>query len=309
MTGMIEYRENKNQLSSVQPDSPTYVIIPADRGQVNAAIWQLMEDGVPVSKANFPTKAPKTLLEIDGDTYAEYKTPDVIKLLDYYGETSTAGFLPVLFSDPSRDSLAEEQSTSLIPMVHNNVKMALELGENISNPSLKQFLETEGLGQTGRAFARRNPAQAAHMIIDHYDDVININSQGDGTPTRFEYAGGGKRVKAIHFEGGNITRVRILINDQEKWDFRTVEHLNSLLNKRLRVPQADTWHIDFEALSRTVNGAFSPVIRETRVSGGKTQVVAVHPQRMDIELYTSDQTNVRMLAEKYDTPPVIAASA
>ena len=246
MAGQINFRENKNGFNSINPNSPATTHLPSDRGRINTAYHYVTDGGVPVNRANMIANFPENDLIINGNVFATYETTDILMLDDYRGGTFRDGYLPIRFSDPSRDNLVEEMVTALIPAAHNKPQLRQYIGGALT-PMIVQLLDTEGLGDVGRAVLAKSPEGAANMILDPYKEIITIN--GDpSTATRLEYIGGGQRIRALHFEGANITRLRITVNEQEKWDFKRLSDLNMLLENRGFVPQADTWHVDFEAI-------------------------------------------------------------
>ncbi|WP_417456167.1 hypothetical protein [Kordiimonas sp.] len=288
MPGLKEYRENKNAFSGVNAGSPATIDLPSDRGMIMSATWEYAEDGTPANEATLIAGAPKSELIIDGQVFSEYRTADVLKLNKFYGFGFKPGLLSHHFAQPWRRGVGESEATALVASAHREPSMRLYIEEGRVNPTLRQHIKSEGLGARGRGIVAAQPARSANRVIKHWIDIIQAKSSGS-TPTRYRYEGGGQRIRGFHFEGSNITAIRMEVDEQERWWYKSLDHLNIDLENNGFFPQPDTWHVVFEAMGGTVESAFDPNY------GGMSNEI-------DFEIYTSDTESVRMVVERYDTP-------
>lgn len=290
---MKEYRENKNTISGVNPGSPSTVDFPTDRGAIMASVFEYQEGLTPAlaNEATLLAAIPKMELIIDGQVFSEYYTADIIKLNKFYNDPFKDGMLKLPFAQYWRRSVAEAEATAFIAAAHRDPKIRAYIEAGRTNPQLSHWLQTEGLGQRGRQITQSTPGRAAQRLIKHWSETIDITNSGS-EPTRHRYEGGGQRLRGFHFEGANITALRIEVDEQERWFFKSNDHLNQEYENNGLVPQANTWSIVFEGMGGGVDAAFDPNF------GGRPNVI-------DFEIYTSDTTNVRLLVERYDVPPVL----
>lgn len=293
MPGLNEYRQNKNTISGVNPGSPSTIDLPVDRGMVKSSTFVYAEGATPTpaNEATLIAAIEKLELLIDGQVFSEYDTADILKLNKFYGYGFVNGMLTQHFAQYWRRSISEAESTALVPGAHRDPKLRAYIAAGRVNPTLDHFLQTEGIGQQGRTLVANRPASTANRIVKHWSEVIDITSSGS-TPTRHRYDGGGQRVRGFHFEGANITAIRLEVDEQERWYYPTIDHLNLEYQNNGFVPQADTWSIVFEGMGGNVESAFDPKYGN-------------QPNVMDFEIYTSSEANVRLLVERYDTPPTL----
>ncbi len=289
--GLQDERLNKATIS-VSAGSPTTVDLPADRGYIHQAIALLKLNGVAPSKTALIAAMPKHELIIDGQVYSEYYTSNVLMLEAFYGEEFIDGQLPSSFAQESRDNIADRQKTSFLAQAYRNPKMRYYIHKDADTPTLEQLLVTEGIFDAGRSAVDAQPARGVNSIIKHYTDIIDIVSSG-ATPTRYRYEGGGDRIRGFHFKGANITAIKILWDEQERWFFLDAEQLNARLRSKGGVPQANWWHVAWETLGGSINAALNPT------HGNQRHVI-------DIEIFTSDEENVDLLVEQYNKPPARA---
>lgn len=292
MPRLNDLRENKESFSGINAGAPSTIDLPLDRGILHEAVYEYAEGGTLASEAVMLAALDRVELLIDGQTYSEYSVANIFMLDKFYGETVTAGFLPLRFAQYSRKSVEEAERTSFVPAAHNKPSMRLYINGGRVAPTLKQWLTTEGLGDTGRALVDQSPISAAQQTIKHYTDIIDINGSGN-VPTKERYVHGGDRIRGFHLTGSNITKVVINWNEQERWVFESLAHLNRKLISNGYVPQADTWHIVFEALAGgSAEAALDPLF------GGVSN-------KIDLEIYTSDTNDVDLLVERYSIPRVL----
>lgn len=290
MSRLNDYRENKNAFNGINAGAPSTIAIPGDRGVVHEASFFYSESGTAASEAVMLDALDRVELLIDGQTYSEYKVPNLIMLDKFYRETFKAGFLPLRFAQYSRNSIEDAEKTSFVPAAHNNPQLRVYINAGRVAPTMENWLQTEGVGDFGREVAKVSPFSAAQNIIKHYTNVIEISSSGN-TPTRWRYEHGNERVRGFHLKGANITKVVIKVNEQDRWEFNSIDHLNRMLDQY--DPQANYWHIVFEAIGGgSLEAAFNPVF------GGQNH-------KIDFEIYTSDETNVEILAERYAIPKTL----
>ena len=291
MPGLTRDNENKNAFSNITAGSPASIDLPGNRGLIHR-IRHIYEEGAVVAKADEPTMiaaCEALLLQIDGSDYSEFKPADLIMLNKFYGFPFEAGYLDLYFHQPWRANVAEQESTSFVPSAHRNPRTSFLIADGRVNPGLRQKLLTTGLGDTGRKFVAQQPAQSVNMTIKHWLDQINLISTG-ATPTRYRYEGGGERIRGLHFQGSQITAIRMLVNEQEYAYWKDVRELNVDLENNGFSPQANVWHVAFEALGNSVNAAYNPNFN------GQKDVI-------DFEIFASDDTNnVNVIAEQYNRP-------
>jgi len=288
MPNLYDERTNKEPFNGVNAGSPSTIRIPADRGMVHQANAYYTENGSAATKAVMLAAIPEFELLINGDTFSKYKTEDVLMLDEFYGETFVAGELPMRFAQEARRTIQEVEATSFIPSAHTDPQMRYHIASGRVLPTLEQTLVTEGVGPANRQAIAAQPARGANQIIKHYRKTVDILTSGDGNPNDYRYEGGGRLLRGLHFKGSNITSIKVFVNEQERWHFRDLAHLNARLASKGMVPQADVWHIAFEALSGGIGGSFDPNL------GGKNT--------LDFEITTSDTTDVELLAEIYNRP-------
>ena len=229
------------------------------------------------------------ILQIDGQDYSPFKAADLIMLNKFYGFPFEAGFLDLYLHQPFRATVAEQESTSFVPSAHRNPRTSFMIADGRVDPTLRQKLLTTGIGTAGRQLAATQPARARNMTIKHWPDQINLISTG-ATPTKYRYEGGGERLRGIHFEGSQITAIRMLVNEQEYAYWEDIRELNVDLENNGFYPQPDVWHVAFEALGNSVNSAYNPNYN------GQRDII-------DFEIFASDDTNnVTVIAEQYNRP-------
>jgi hypothetical protein len=59
-------------------------------------------------------------------------------------------------------------------------------------------------------------------------------------------------MRTFHFEGANITPMRLEMDEQERWFYPTLGHLNIKYQNNGFNPQPDTWSIVFEGMGDKV---------------------------------------------------------
>lgn len=292
MAGAVKIRENKLGFNSQTAGSPSRIRLPQNRGILKQIKYRVTDDGTAASQADLEAHYPQVTFEVNGDDFSIYKTMHLLMLQAYNGDDFEAGVIPLSFSNHTLDNVYEQDATALTAAAYNNPTLVLDVAGTATAPVFTQEIVSEGLGNAGRDLVKRSPAQASGLVAKHYREILDILSSGN-QGTTIEYLGGGQRVKALHIKGSNITRIRILVNEQEWYDFKSRADLVARLKEHGYTAQTDWWHIDFVALANTINGAFDPMYGGTK-------------QRLDFEIFTSDTNDVELLAETFDRPDTLA---
>lgn len=295
MPGGLYFESYNKTTYSVAKGAPTTIDLPLDRGLIHELHTVMTEGAVSadVAIAEMPEFCPRQELLIDGEVFGEYHTSDLIMINQFYGETLADGLLPMLFAQKSRSTVKERESTSFLPSAYRKPAIRFYIGEEIGgnpivSPNLEQMVVSEGITQAGRNTIAAKPQAGVSRIMKFYRDTVDIKTTGE-TYNRYRYEGGGERIRAFHFKGGNITAIRILMNEQERWFFPNLAYLNNRLTNKGTVPQTDYWHISHEALSGSVNGMLNPKFN------GVEDVI-------DFQIYTDTTADVSLLVEQYNKP-------
>jgi len=295
MPGGLYFESYNKTTYSVAKGAPTTIDLPLDRGLIHELHTVMTEGAVSayVAVVDMPEFCPRQELLIDGEVFGEYHTPDLIMINQFYGETLVDGILPMLFAQNSRSTVKERESTSFLASSYRKPALRFYIGETIGvnpivSPNLEQMVVAEGITQAGRNAIAATPQVGVSRIMKFYRDTIDIKTTGE-TYNRYRYEGGGERIRAFHFKGSNITAIRILLNEQERWFFPDKTYLNARLGSKGAVPQADWWHIAFETLGGSVNGMLNPKFN------GVEDVI-------DFQIYTNAVADVSLLVEQYNKP-------
>lgn len=292
----IDVRLNKEAFNSVIPGSPASINIPQDRGMVHEAVYEYKSAGVRANRAKMIADLESVEMLVGGREYARYLVEHILMLDDFYGETFEDGFLPLRFAQNSRRTIQDAEVTSFVAAAHPNPKLRLNIKGTAVTPTLEMELATEGIGEDGRILTDISPKTASQRVIKHVRQTIDITSSGN-TPTQFRFHDSPDLIRGFHFKGSNITEIVIEWNEQERWTFPTIEHLNRRLKSNGFVPQADHWHVVFEALNGgSVEAALDPYWGNKR-------------NKIDFYIYTSDTTAVELLAETYAIPDLLPEKA
>jgi len=295
MPGGLYFESYNKTTYSVAKGAPTTIDVPLDRGLIHELHTMMTEGAVSadVAVADMPEFCPRQELIIDGEVYSEFHTEDLIVVNQFYGETLVDGILPMFFAQNSRSTVGERESTSFWADAYRKPAIRFYIGETIGvdpivAPNLEQMVVSEGVTQVGRNEVITNPAAGVSRIMKFYRDTVDIKTTGE-TYNRYRYEGGGERIRAFHFKGSNITAIRILLNEQERWFFPNREYLNARLEAKGAVPQNDWWHVAFETLGGSVNGMLNP-----RFAGVEDVI--------DFQIYTDTDADVSLLVEQYNKP-------
>ncbi len=299
MPGGLYFESYNKTTYSVAKGAPTTIELPLDRGLIHELHTEMTEGAVSaaVPIAKMPKFCPRQELLIDGEVFSEYHTEDLIMINQHYGHTLEDGWLPMLFAQNNRSTVKERESTSLLASAYRKPAIRFYIGEEMGanpgddpvvSPNLEQMVVSEGITQAGRNAIAATPQVGVSRIMKFYRDTVDIKTTGE-TYNRYRYEGGGERIRAFHFKGSNITKIRVLLNEQEKWFIPSRAYLNNRLTNKGAIPQTDYWHISHEVLSGSVNGMLNPKFN------GVEDVI-------DFQIYTDSTDDVSLLVEQYNKP-------
>jgi len=293
--GTRPYVENHNTISGVTPGSPSTIDVPVLPGIVHAHDWEYAESGTPATRAVMEAGLEKIEILLNNGSWSEYLVTDILKMNDFYGHTFVDGFLTQFFTDDTRESAYDAEKTAFVPGGHRNPKFRVYVKGSATLPTLKSRLLVEGLTDAGRATLATNPAKSVRPLIKHDVDTLTLTNSG-GTPTKITYPLTSD-VRSLNFEGADITAIVINVNGVEKYTFTSLARLNEMLkqSRAVAVPQADTWHINFELLGGSIDGIYRPGYAPNGQSFNALDEV-------QFEIYSSSTNSVRLLMEVYDTP-------
>lgn len=297
MPGLNEIRDNRRTISGFSPNNYARQGFQEDRGLHEDVTFICKLGAALVTEAQLKASFPHVILNINGDDYSKYQTENLLMIDAFEGNTFEAGYLTLPFSNYMLTNKFDQQSTAFMPTSFDDPELQMFIAAGAVDPTFRTVASTEGLGVNGRQAVLERPDEMTNMVIRHYTKTIDILTSGTDKPNDYEYAGGGKRIKAFHFKGANITRIRMLVGEQEQSDFRSLTELNRRLSRRGYVPQADYWHLDFVALADTIHAAF-----DMNYDGVEQEI------SFEITTTDGDTANVELLTELYDVPNGLKAA-
>jgi len=287
------YIENRNTISGVNSGSPSTIDCPVVPGIVHALEWEYSEGDVPAPATRLVMEAAIEKLEVQiaSGIYSDFLVSDLLKMNDFYGHTFVDGFLSQFFTQDFRQNAFDAERTAFVPGAHRAPKFRVYINPGRSNPSLKQRLLVEGVTDAGRTTIASAPDSAVRPLIRHEVETITLTDTGN-VATVWKYEGRTEGIRSLNFEGANITGIVIKVNGVEKYAYHSLARLNEMLkqSRAVAVPQADTWHINFELLGGSIEGVYRP------------QYGGFAPDDIEIEIFASSTANVRLLSELYDKP-------
>ncbi|MBL4791258.1 MAG: hypothetical protein JKY60_20175 [Kordiimonadaceae bacterium] len=284
------YIENRNTIS-VGDGSPTTIDVPVMPGIIHGNDWEYAEGGTLASRAVMEAAIEKVEIQVASNVFSTFLVPDLLKMNDFYGHNFVDGFLSQMFSQDYRQNAFDAERTAFVPGAHRAPKFRIFINAGRVSPSLKNHLIVEGVSDAGRNKIASMPDDTVRPLIRHEVETITLTDTGN-VATIFKYEGRTEGIRSLNFEGANITGIVIKVNGVEKYAYKSLARLNELLMQSRAVanPQSDTWHINFELLGGSLDGVYRP------------QYGGFSPDDIEIEIYASDTTNVRLLSELYDKP-------
>ncbi len=305
--GKRDFIENNNTPSGLTMGSPTTINCPQNVGIVHEHEYELFvdpgggADPAHATRAQIEAACSKLELLLNSGTHSEYHVTDILKMNDFYGHTFVDGFFTQFFTQDWRENSFDAERNAFVPGAVRAPKFRLHTKPGGALIDLKHRLVTEGIGQQGRAVVATNPSAAVRPLIRHEVETITLTDTGD-VATRYNYDAATQFIRSLNFEGDNITGIVIKINGVEEFNFRSLTRLNERLkqSRAVAVPQANTWHINFELLAGSMNGIYQP---EFPIIDAGGKVIGTHARdEIEVRIFASNTNNVRLLAELYDTP-------
>jgi len=288
--GYKKYKLNKNSMP-VAADSPAMIDLPLKDGQLDFVRWDVKVNGAKPNKADTIVLFPTCELFALGESWCKFDVEDIIEMNEFYGDAFKDGFIEQFFAQSFRTLITEREATSMNPQLLGEPYMSLYVAAGATNPSVKQYYQAEGHTDAQEHLMRTEPARANNSLIYYAKTKIDMLSSG-AEPTDYTYNLGGDAIRSFNFKGSNISRIVMFIDGQEDQDFKSLEHLNSILSSKGFFPQADIWHINFEVLAGSISGLLDP-----NYGGLKRDI--------SFEIYTTDETRIDLLVEQYNKPKVI----
>ncbi len=297
--GTRQYLLNNSTLSGLTAGHPATIDCPVSPEIVHVSDFEYSEGGVAATRAVMEAAWEKLELLLNNNIFGEYLVPDLLKMNDFYGETFVDGFLSLFFTQDYRENSLDAERHAFVPGAYRNPKFRLHLNAGRVAPALKNFLVAEGAGESGRRTIATSPGKGVTPLVRHEVQTIKLTDSGN-VPTSFIYDPTTEYIRSLNFEGDNITRIDIKINGVVRYSYRSLTRLNELLKKSraVAVPQADTWHINFELLGGSVDAIYQPAFKQ--VVGGQVQQFA--RDEIEISIYAGNTNDVRLLAEHLDRP-------
>lgn len=292
--GPRNYIVNRNTMA-VGAGSPSSIIVPALPGIVHRSDWLVTKDvagtATPLSKADMLLYVEKLQIQVGSGIFGDYLTSDILRMNEFYGYNYVDGRLQQFFTQDWRETAYDAQRTAFVPGAHRDPTFRLFLKSGISAPTVVNKLLVEGVGDANRLSIASDPTAAVREIVRYGVETLKLTDTGN-TPTEIRHDIRAKAVRSLNFEGAHITGITIKINGVEKFVYDSLDALNEDLkqSRAAAVPQADTWHINFELLGNSVDASYQP------------QYAGFAPDEIDIEIYASSTANVRLFSEFYDRP-------
>lgn len=296
--GFKEYSRNTKAMSDVAQGGTPVVDFPISVGQIDRSEIYYTSSGTAADQATVEADIKQFQLMFGGNTFATYYPENVIKLNNFYGRNFEPGYLIQYFAEEWRQNTQEAESTSFVPGLFVDPALRIELSDGAADPAITHFLFSEGIGSKGRQNVDLAPTSTAGRLgqmgfpglLKHVEHNIRIYTQGD-TENEYFFERGSDVIRGWHFEGAHITGIRMLVDNQERLKFDNLRALNRQLEENGFTPQANIWSIVPEALAGTAAAHF-------RRNHGDA------PNEVKFMIKTSAATNVDLLVEQYEMPPL-----
>ena len=299
--GTRNYIENTENRSSVVMGAPVTIDYPALPGIIHSEDTVLTVAGVKATRAQVIAAISKLSMLMNGGTHSDYLIDDLLMLNDFYGHTFVDGFLTQFFSQDFRENAFDAEVHAFVPGSVRKPRLRIHTKAAGVVDEIRHFLEVEGVSEFGRNIISSKPAEAVRPLIRHDIETITIKNTGD-VATNVKFEATPEFIRSLNFQGANITRIDILADNVVKYSYDSLLRLNEKLkqSRAVAVPQADTWHINFELLGGSVRGMYQPEFSRNNPQTGVPEFFA--RDNISFDIYASDNTQVRLLSELYDTP-------
>ena len=300
MAGFKEYRRNTRSMSDVGPNGTPVVEFPVSIGQIDRSEIKYTEDGTAATKTQMEDNILHYQFLFGGDTFATYKPENVLMLNDFYGHPFEDGYLDHHFTESWRQNVNEAEATSFLPGLFVDPALRIVLNSSAASPEMEHWMQSEGIGEKGRQSANIAPASTLAKLqefgfpglIKHAEHNIRIYASGE-TENDWDFERGSDVIRGWHFKGSTITAIRMLVDGQERANFKDKRALDRLLEAAGFVPQDDIWSFVPEVLAGSSRAHF-------RRNHGNA------PNEVQFKIKTSDTTDVDCLVEQYEMPPIRA---
>lgn len=190
--------------------------------------------GADIPVASWGTYIGEIRLMVNGDTRIEIEAADLVKLNQYYGQTLTAGVLPLFLSQPWARTMAGEDNS------------AYGTAKGIASFTLEIDLKATAVKDLAVYAVQSEPRPfAGHMRIQKFSKQMGLQ----GTKEISDLPRGAYNMLGLHMDTASINTIEVLTNNLKVHESDLV--LRSAHSKVIgRAPQAGFTHVDFMGENR-----------------------------------------------------------